>query len=126
MKTERSLERLLTEEQNQLLASSKARIFQDDPMKPYGAPVLVKQHQNLVSPRNNYLNNSYTGNTIDLTYTGEMDLDNTTVLPGGKALGGPPSNIYGPPEKIGNLQVPAFTTKIDYSGVPLRKTLPPN
>ena len=39
-----------------------------------------------------------------------------------RLLGGPPSNIYPPPEKIGNLQVPAFTTKIDYSEVPLRRT----
>lgn len=39
-----------------------------------------------------------------------------------RMLGGPPSNIYPPPEKIGNLQVPAFTTKVDYSEVPLRRT----
>ena len=37
-------------------------------------------------------------------------------------LGGPPSNIYPPPEKIGNLQVPAFTTKVNYCDVPLKKT----
>ena len=122
--SERSLERLLTEEQNQLLASSKARIFQDDPMKPYGAPVLVRNSQNLISPRN-YSNSA--SNTIDLTHAGEMDLDNTTQsTASGKPLGGPPSNIYGPPEKKGNLRVPAFTTKIDYSGVSLRKTLPHN
>ena len=39
-----------------------------------------------------------------------------------RLLGGPPSNIYPPPEKIGNLQVPAFTTKINYTEVPLRRT----
>ena len=39
-----------------------------------------------------------------------------------KTFGGPPSNIYTPPEKIGNLQVPAFTTKIDYSVIELKKT----
>jgi len=49
--------------------------------------------------------------------------DNVTISPRTqRLLGGPPSNIYPPPEKIGNLQVPAFTTKIDYSEVPLRRT----
>ena len=37
-------------------------------------------------------------------------------------LGGPPSNIYPPPAKIGNLQVPAFTSKVNYADVPLRRT----
>lgn len=48
-----------------------------------------------------------------------------STSPEGKAnrqLGGPPSNIYTPPEKIGNLQVPAFTTKINYSDIALKKT----
>merc|ERR1712137_318039 len=39
-----------------------------------------------------------------------------------KLLGGPPSNIYPPPAKIGNLQVPAFTSKVNYAEVPLRRT----
>ena len=38
------------------------------------------------------------------------------------SLGGPPSNIYTPPTKIGNLAVPAFTHKIDFSEIELRKT----
>ena len=39
-----------------------------------------------------------------------------------RGLGGPPSNIYTPPTKIGNLRVKAFTSKIDLSEIELRKT----
>lgn len=37
-----------------------------------------------------------------------------------KTLGGPPNNIYPPPEKIGNLHVPAFTTKVNLADISLR------
>lgn len=43
-------------------------------------------------------------------------------LPEQRAWGGPPSNIYTPPTKIGNLHVPAFTSKVDFSEIELRKT----
>lgn len=39
-----------------------------------------------------------------------------------RGWGGPPSNIYTPPTKIGNLRVKAFTSKIDLSEIELRKT----
>src|SRR3990167_5110780 len=43
-------------------------------------------------------------------FSEEAPVQNQTYL-----YGGPPSNIYSPPTKIGNLQVPAFTTKVDFS-----------
>ena len=33
--------------------------------------------------------------------------------------GGPPSDVYEPPNKIGNALLPAFTTKLDFSTLPL-------
>eukprot|EP01094_Clydonella_sp_ATCC50884_P017906 TRINITY_DN3203_c0_g5_i1.p1 TRINITY_DN3203_c0_g5~~TRINITY_DN3203_c0_g5_i1.p1 ORF type:complete len:599 (+),score=185.91 TRINITY_DN3203_c0_g5_i1:74-1870(+) len=37
-------------------------------------------------------------------------------------FGGPPSDIYTPPEKIGNRQVPAFKEKVNFAEVRLNKT----
>mmetsp|Transcript_15616 Transcript_15616/g.61030 ORF Transcript_15616/g.61030 Transcript_15616/m.61030 type:complete len:479 (-) Transcript_15616:428-1864(-) len=54
-----------------------------------------------------------------------MDIDQANFSSPSTArsgLGGPPSNIYTPPTKIGNLPVKAFTSKIDLSEIELRKT----
>lgn len=40
-------------------------------------------------------------------------------------FGGPPSDIYTPPEKIGNRQVAAFTEKVNFAAIQLNKTASP-
>lgn len=142
--SDRNLQKLLMQDLSQL-TPEKARIMLPDLMKPYHAPVVWRDLSPIQIDDNepnqptqaDYSLQDAWFESMELDSPFELDLDgiledsaesgshgqeDTSPRNQKPSWGGPPSNIYTPPEKIGNLQVPAFTTKINYAEVPLRKT----
>lgn len=127
-KRERSTERLLSDEQKQELTKMvQARIAQQKQLKYQKRDYSPTPHWNTgpITPHSPMETSPMLSSSPSPSIN-TWNLDTATQYKPASSpprnLGGPPSNIYPPPEKIGNLQVPAFTTKINYSEIELKKT----